>query len=112
MGLSPARISDNAMAVLRRHDWPGNVRELENVMKRTAVICRAKTVRRRDLPPGLAPASASGTSDRSLAEMEWRHITEVLASVEGNISHAARILNISRPTLRSKLVRYGIRGDS
>ena len=112
MGLSPARISGNAMAVLRRHDWPGNVRELENMMKRTAVICRTNTVRRRDLPPTLVPASASGASDRSLAEMERRHITEVLASVEGNISHAARILNISRPTLRSKLVRYGIRGDS
>jgi DNA-binding NtrC family response regulator len=108
MGLSPARISENALAVLRRHDWPGNVRELENVMKRAAVVCRTNTVLRRDLPPGLLSASSAGASDRSLAEAERRHIADVLASMDGNISQAARVLNISRPTLRSKLLRYGI----
>jgi DNA-binding NtrC family response regulator len=117
-GLARLAIDARAMAALGRYDWPGNVRELENVMRRAAVLCRSAAVTTADLPPHLASPSAGAPAavpetdhrpgDRSLDDAERRHITSVLRDARGNISQAARILGISRPTLRSKIEKYGI----
>lgn len=110
-GLAPMAITPPAMEALRSHAWPGNVRELENVMRRAAVVCQGDAVTPDDLPPELraSPAAAPESgADASLDGAEHRHICEVLRAVRGNISHAARALKISRPTLRSKIEKYGI----
>jgi DNA-binding NtrC family response regulator len=87
-------------------------------MRRAAVLCRSAAVTTADLPPHLASPSAGAPAavpetdhrpgDRSLDDAERRHITSVLRDARGNISQAARILGISRPTLRSKIEKYGI----
>jgi len=98
------RFSDRALRALREYNWPGNVRELENVVQRLVVMSEGKEIEVFDLP-SLMRFSALRDSglDRTLAEVEYEHIRNVLASCADNRSKAARILGIDRKTLREKL---------
>jgi transcriptional regulator with PAS, ATPase and Fis domain len=126
--------SPEAQRVLLAYSWPGNVRELRNVTERGMILCQgdvipvsclpaeiqqlAGTVSPPPLPaaagvPAEAPAGMPETGPSpevagTLEEMEQRYIREVLASVSGNRSHAARVLGISRSTLQDKIRRYGL----
>ncbi len=96
--------TDDALQALGRYSWPGNVRELENIVQRILVMTDGEVVDVADLPQPMRFSAARGKGlDRTLAEVELDHIRNVLASVEGNKTRAARILGISRKTLREKL---------
>jgi two-component system, NtrC family, response regulator AtoC len=100
--------------LLQRYAWPGNVRELKNVIERSVILTQGDSILPEHLPLELRDISKTAQADRpqaknqSLEEMEKHHITEVLNSVKGNKSQAAKVLNISRSTLREKLKAYGI----
>jgi two-component system, NtrC family, response regulator AtoC len=122
--------SPEAQQVLMAYDWPGNVRELRNVTERGMILCQGDTIPVACLPAelqmlvGTTPGPPPMTSTDSPAEapdvgqslgavgtleqMEQRYIREVLASVSGNRSQAARLLGISRSTLQDKIRRYGL----
>jgi two-component system, NtrC family, response regulator AtoC len=104
--------SPDAEQRLLTYPWPGNVRELRNIVERMVILGSAEAIEGRDvpLPPpgepnGRAPTPAGKPSSqlRRLAEVELAHIQAVLASVQGNRSAAARILGITRQTLRKKI---------
>jgi len=96
--------TDRALQTLLAHDWPGNVRELENLVQRVVVMAEGDRIDTPDLPTAMRfSAPRSDTLCRTLAEVELEHIRNVLASVDGNKTQAARILGIDRKTLRSKL---------
>jgi DNA-binding NtrC family response regulator len=115
------------MWLLENYEWPGNIRELENAVVRAVALCD-QIVRPEDLPervrrsyrPGvsaaatgssqLGPVNSTDDSVLSLAELERRHITRVLARTGGNKQAAARILGIDRTTLQRKLERYELEG--
>ncbi len=94
---------------LLTNDWPGNVRELKNSLERAAVMTRDGLIKPADLMPGAIQttaaqkASAGGSVDRTLEEVEMEHIKAVLAATDGNRARAARMLNISPATLWRKL---------
>jgi two-component system response regulator AtoC len=102
--------------LLLTYQWPGNIRELKNVIERGVILCQEEQLLPEHLPlelqegGGRRPASSSKISfgNVSLQEMERYHIMEVLKSVRNNKSKAARILDISRSTLREKLKGYEI----
>jgi len=100
--------------LLQNYNWPGNVRELKNVIERSVILTQGEIVQPEHLPLELREGSKLAVPERtslgkmSLEEMEKLHITEVLNSVGGNKSQAAKILNISRSTLREKLKTYSI----
>lgn len=98
--------------LLFEYSWPGNVRELKNVIERSVILAQGDTILPEHLPLELHEHTPSAPVMRptgmSLAEMEKWHIAEVLRSVNGNKSQAAKILNISRSTLREKLKLYQI----
>ncbi len=98
------RFSDKALRVLKDYYWPGNVRELENVIQRLVVMNEGNTIDAPDLPPLMrfSPVQKAGL-DRTMAEVEAEHIENVLASVNGNKTQAAKILGLDRKTLRQKL---------
>jgi len=105
LGRSALRFSDEALYVLRDvYHWPGNVRELENLVHRLVVMTESDIIDVADLPAPLR-FSARGQADltRPLAEVEAEYVRNVLASVEGNKTKAAEILQIDRKTLRKKL---------
>ncbi len=98
--------TDRALQALRGYNWPGNVRELENLVQRLVVMSEGGHIDVSDLPPHMRfSAGRNGGLNRTLAEVEAEHIRNVLASVGGNKSEAARILGIDRKTLRAKLDR-------
>jgi two-component system NtrC family response regulator len=104
-GLAP-----DALAAIDSHGWPGNVRELENRMKRAVIMADARLIGAADLD------LAGGTDDAPLNLKAAREaadrnaIRHALARTEGNISSAARLLGISRPTLYDLLKAYDLHG--
>lgn len=99
------RFSDQAMHVLKHgYNWPGNVRELENVIHRLVVMTDGDCIDVPDLPASLRFSVAREQDlTRPLAVVEAEYIRNVLASVGGNRTKAAKVLKIDRKTLREKL---------
>jgi two-component system response regulator HydG len=109
LGKPTPRFSDNALQVLKNYHWPGNVRELENVIQRLVVMTDGNIIEVSDLPSLMRFSALQGTGfDRTLAEVATDYIRNVLASVGGNKTQAAKILGIDRKTLREKLKHYSI----
>jgi formate hydrogenlyase transcriptional activator len=112
------------LEVLRRYEWPGNVRELQNVIERAAVVSSGQRLHlTEEWAVSLAPPPNTGAAEVSrsielvrreptLEELERSHILEVLQQtgwrVEGP-KGAARILGLNPSTLRSRMVKLGIR---
>ena len=90
------------------YDWPGNVRELENAIERAVVIGKDRKIQPLSLPFYCA-RHFSVPSDDSLKEMEKSHILRILSDNHWNIARSARILDIDRSTLYSKIKRHNLR---
>ena len=113
-------ITEEAMSSLCAYNWPGNIRELRNTIRRACILA-SEPVLTPDLlpfsPPKTPPSlPASGAHDVQpvplpLHVIERVHIEKVLALVEGNKSRAAKILEIDRKTLYTKLEKYGIAAE-
>ncbi|WP_028577255.1 sigma-54-dependent transcriptional regulator [Desulfomicrobium escambiense] len=106
-----------AMDLMLRHDWPGNVRELENAVERAVILAPGEMITERDLPaglragdrgPGLDHESSGRTAGVSLEDAEREAITRTLEQVGHNKSEAARVLGVTRVTLRSKMRKFGL----
>ena len=98
-----------ALDAINDWKWPGNVRELENRMKRAVIMADGKLVTAEDLD--LAPRDGDSLPVNLKAareEVDRRVIRQALARTESNISSAARLLGISRPTLYDLLKQYGL----
>jgi len=99
----------DALAAIDSWGWPGNVRELENRVKRAAIMADGKLVTAADLD-----LASGGAHDEALPlnlkvareHADRRVIRHALARSEGNISNAAKLLGISRPTLYDLLRQY------
>ena len=130
--LPQLKLSEEAVRVLEAYAWPGNVRELENTLQRACVLATAEVLLPKDLPLG-APSLDSGVSgsgamippsveaaiemllrtaqsDPSLQLLPWleREFTSyAMKATRGNQVRAAKLLGITRATLRKRIERYG-----
>ncbi len=98
-----------ALAAINDWPWPGNVRELENRMKRAVIMADGKLITAEDLD--LANGQEQGIAVNLKAvreEADRKAIRQALARTENNISNAAKLLGISRPTLYDLLKHYGL----
>ena len=128
------QLSEEAMRVLEAHAWPGNVRELENTIQRACVLATSDLLTPRDIPfgPGdpaepLAPAASDAATQTTQAAIEvllkaaqvdpdvqllpWleREFTlYAMTATKGNQVRAAKLLGITRATLRKRIERFGI----
>ena len=87
-------------------EWPGNVRELRSSMEQAVIFAGGNEIQPDDLS---LPGSHNGRIDlspQSLAEVERRHILQVLGNASGNKTEAAKILGLARSTLVLKLQSY------
>ena len=104
--------SVDALVALSEHQWPGNVRELENKMKRAVIMCDGKRITPEDLDlrePDEIPEILNLAQARE--EAERREIPRALSRVDGNITRAAKLLGVSRPTLYDLLRQHDIKVD-
>jgi len=115
LGRGVPTVPPEVMASLVSRDWPGNVRELENTLLRALVMSRGPALSVSDIEGSLwglgsnpsarlphAPPAGPKTvkpEEVSLAAVERNHVQKVLFETEGNKSAAARLLEVSRPTL-------------
>lgn len=114
-------IADDALALLQRYAWPGNIRELENVIERAVTLARQPTITSEDLPEEVRegrPVDLSSDLSReeesffaqlpTLDAVEKRYIQYVISRTQGNISQAAKVLDIDRRSLYRMLERLQI----
>jgi DNA-binding NtrC family response regulator len=111
------RFAPEAFQVLIDYSWPGNVRELQNAIEHSLVLCEEGTVTEKHLPrelrmPAILQEAAmrpgNGAGSLKLDAREREAILQALAQCHGNKKKAAEALGIHRPTLYSKMKRYGI----
>jgi len=117
-------IGQRARAKLLEYSWPGNVRELRNMMEQIVLMNESKLLELhhlplyqqteiRDTPKPVDdnfgyPPTAKNSDSLNIVEMEHRMVTEALERTQGNVTHAAELLGLSRDTLRYRIEKYGI----
>ena len=102
-------ISPEALSLMSEYDWPGNVRELENAIERAVVLSRDNVIIPYALPEAVRKSQHTESDSYSLRENEERLILKALAATNGEIKKAAQLLEISRPTLYSKMEKHDIK---
>jgi transcriptional regulator with PAS, ATPase and Fis domain len=113
-GSAVESITNAAMERLMAYHWPGNVRELENVIERSLVLCRGSQLDAGDVRLESAPRPRSQNGQHFLPEgltldqYEQELIREALRRADGNKSHAARLLGLTRNALRYRLTQMGL----
>ncbi len=108
--------------LLLAHDWPGNVRELRNAIERAMILEESSYITAASLPAAItlsgprlpvtaaAPATAPIPDEgMSLEESERSLLTRALEKTNGNQTQAARLLRITRDTLRYKMKKFNLR---
>jgi len=134
LGKRVERVDEEAMQMLLAYSWPGNIRELENLMERSVLFADGPVILGSSLPDALrerssgatvpiaavgplgAIAAPSGASMKEIvrhaqAELEKELISRALEETGGNVTRAAKRLQISRKSLQVKMKELGLRGD-
>jgi DNA-binding NtrC family response regulator len=98
---------------LESYTFPGNLREIRNIIERAIILCSGNTLTINTLTPEIIhnywpKNSVTETEDSSLSSMEKKHISQMLAQVNGNKTKAAEVLGIALTTLYRKMQEYGI----
>ena len=100
LGRSVRGFTGDALAALANHSWPGNVRELENRVKRAVIMAEGNRITAQDLELDAPDEEAPSPSLKEVRERAEREaLQRALAQVDGNVSRAAKLLGVSRPTL-------------
>ncbi len=130
LGRDVVGVTDEAMAALQRYAWRGNIRELENVVERCMLFCDEDRIGVAHLPlevrgeahasevlsaaAAVEPSEGVGLKDavrEATAKLERELIVRALDQTKGNVTHAARLLKISRKSMQTKMKELGLRDE-
>ena len=101
-------IAPDAAAMLTEGRWSGNIRELQNCIEKAVILSEGSELTSKDIQLESA-AKPVGTTIKAVSEAEEeRLVREAMDRTDGNISAAAKMLGVSRPTLYAKLKKYGL----
>lgn len=106
-----AELDDEAKTLLMEHRWSGNIRELQNCIEKAVIMSDGELLTAADLqltPEKEAPGAESHEGGETLEMAEEKAIRAAMAKFGGNLSMVAKSLQISRPTLYTKLKKYDI----
>lgn len=118
LGRTVNDISPSAVSVLLQHDWPGNVRELENVLERAIILAEKDIILPENLPLNFGAQMGGRRMDdffntfslkKAKKILEERLISRALGATGGNKSKAASLLELSYPSLLSKIKEFDIK---
>ena len=114
--LAPIDLTEGAIKVLLDYRWPGNIRELRNFCENTVVLMRGKELAEYDLDPKYHKQAELSTDDKTQLlsnsptlckeDNEKRLLRNALIKANGNRTHAAELMGISRRTLHRKLIQW------
>ena len=128
----PKTMQPDALAKLESHDWPGNVRELENAVQRALVMAKGDSILLEDLPPEVLSVSDTADPDadgddlvglasklfrwarnnpdlKVIPAVERELVINALKETSGNQVQAAKLLGITRATLRKRIEKFDIK---
>jgi transcriptional regulator with PAS, ATPase and Fis domain len=121
LGRKKPRLTPAALDKLSSHHWSGNIRELKNVIERAMILCRDDMITTRHLLLHESPEAhlddmtldqivsfLIGDAGIDLEDLETRLVREAMRVATQNVSKAARLLGLSRPTLRYRLEKMGL----
>ena len=111
-GRGSLTVLPDAANAIEAHAWPGNVRELQNCVKRAVIMADGGVLRAADFGLAATPDMQPRTLRVVRDEAERDAVLRVLSRVDGNVSRAAELLGISRPTLYDLLNRFGLKEAS
>ena len=100
-------IDPEAADLLKEQRWSGNIRELQNCMEKAVILSEGSVLTVKDLQLDAGPQSGLA-GDRHAERSEESKVREAMDRSKGNISAAAKLLGVSRPTLYAKLKKYGL----
>ena len=100
-------IAPEAAELLKDQRWSGNIRELQNCIEKVVILSESTVLTAKDLQ--IDAGSRPGMTDEGSSERsEESKVREAMERCNGNISAAAKLLGVSRPTLYAKLKKYGL----
>jgi two-component system NtrC family response regulator len=103
-------LSTEALSALAAYNWPGNVRELENRVKRAVIMAEGQQITPADLDLKITTGSGAPMSLKEARERAEREVVQhALLQVDGNVTQAAKLLNVSRPTLYDLMRSHNIK---
>ncbi len=112
-------IRREAEDLMRRYNWPGNVRELKNVIERIAILENQTLIEPEHLPEEIVMSEYESTAPFAIPsggvtieEMEKCYIREALRKSHGNQCQAARLLGMTRHTLRYRMEKFGLSSEN
>ena len=106
----PMTLQADALEAIEAHSWPGNVRELENVIKRAVIMSDDSSITLADIGLDVPERDTDALNLRQVREQaEKNAVLRVLGRVNGNLSKAADMLGVSRPTLYDLMHRFGLK---
>jgi two-component system NtrC family response regulator len=103
--------SPDALKAIERYRWPGNVRELENRVRRAVILAESAQITAEDLELAVPEGVIHETLDlREVREKAERAaLLRALGQVQGNVSQAAELLGVTRPTLYALMNKFNLR---
>jgi len=109
-GKTVDRIEPSSLRLLERYHWPGNVRELQHVVERAIIMSSSARLRPDDffLSRSDAGAEKIKLDDYNLDQVERLVVLKALKKHDGNVSHAARELGLTRASLYRRMEKYGL----
>ncbi|MGN6396782.1 MAG: sigma-54-dependent transcriptional regulator [Mucilaginibacter sp.] len=115
LGRNVTGINAEAKTILHKYDWPGNLRELKNVIKRMVLLSPSEIAGADTLPDEMLFSVSNNIPQNRESDLKAQNeinekqlIQKTLIQVKYNKSKAAKLLNIDRKTLYSKIERYGL----
>lgn len=102
------KIDKGAMAKLMKYYWPGNIRELQHTIERAVILSENSVIKSAELLIGSNVPRSVSEKPITLDEMEKQFILESLDDNEGNVSHTARVLGMTRTALYRRMRKHGI----
>jgi two-component system NtrC family response regulator len=107
---APRSFTDEALVAIQRYDWPGNVRELENKVRSAAILASGPQITAEDLGLGAGTGQFRMLNLKAVrTEAERQAVQQALSITSGNLSAAAELLGITRPTLYDLLQKLGLK---
>ena len=110
---APRGFTEEALVAIRRHEWPGNVRELENKVKAASIMSSGPLIGAEDLGLGDNTGQFAYLNLKAVrTQAERQAVLQALSQVSGNVSQAAELLGVTRPTLYDLMDKYGCRDSA
>jgi two-component system NtrC family response regulator len=110
---TPRGFTDEALVAIQRHEWPGNVRELENKVRSATIMASGPLISADDLGFGDNTGQFKMLNLKSVRTVAERQaVLQAIALANGNVSAAAELLGVTRPTLYDLMEKLGIKAPS